>query len=127
MRIPFRILSKIGADAGACSVVTDREVYDSQITMTGEEQLLLEEHFLGDIHVGNVKSNPVASAKTFLLHPIGARIKLNLVYPKPSKGELRLYLRERSYKPHEGHIWFIYRKGADLYLGSMTQERWEAL
>jgi len=127
MRIPARILSKLGGDAGACSVVTEREVYDSQITMTGEEQQLLEEYFQGDIHVGNVKSDRVAAAKTFLLHPIGARIKLNLVYPKPSKGELRLYLRERSYKPKDGHIWFIYRKGGELYLGAMSKDRWDAL
>jgi hypothetical protein len=127
MNIPLRILTKFGASKGAWSEVTAREVYDSQITLTGDEQVLVERHFHGDIHVGNVKSDPAAARKMFRRHPVGALIRLNLVYPKPSKAELRLYLREQSYKPRAGEVWFIYEKGGELYLGAMARSAWDAL
>jgi len=108
MIMSSHLLRKFGATAGAWSEATGREIYDSQITLTESEQALVETHFAGDIHVGNVRSNTSAASKTFRLHPIGARIRLNLVYPKPARSELRLYLRERSFKPRSGDVVYLY-------------------
>jgi len=127
MIMSSHLLRRFGATTGAWAEVTLREIYDSQITLTGSEQALVEAHFAGNIHVGNVRSNPSAASKTFWLHPIGARIRLNLVYPKPARSELRLYLRERSFKPKYGDVWFIYNKNDDLHVGSMSRDAWENL
>ena len=120
-------LRKLGARSGAWSIATGREVYDSQITLTGEEQILVESHFKGDIHVGNVRSDPAAASKVFRRHAVGAPIKLNLVYPKPSKGELRLYLRQMSFKPRADDVWFLYLKDEAIFVGSMKLRDWENL
>lgn len=83
---------KFGTYEGAYSVVTDREIKDSQITLTDHEVEITTRFFNGAIHVGNVKGSGGAAEKSFRLYPSGQHIHLNLVYPKPAKSELRLYL-----------------------------------
>ena len=114
---------------GAYSVVTERENYDSQITATDSEAELLVNFFGKDnIQVGNVKSNPEKASTTFKLYPSGNDIELNLVYPKPSKTELRLYLSVRSgFKPEPGDVWFMFESEGNLWIGSMSEVEWRSI
>jgi len=114
---------------GSYSRVTNRELYDSQITATDAETALLRNYFVtrGEtIHVGNVKSGKTEAAKEFLLYPSGEKIKLNLVYPKPEKGELRLYISKTAgFFPNEGDIWFLFLKSDHtLWIGAMPEKEW---
>ena len=106
MEFSFLQCATLQAVKGAYSPVTDREIYDSQITATDTEAKLLVEYFkrTGEgIYVGNVNSNRDAARKQFRLFPSGDRISLNLVYPKPNKTELRLYLSSRAgFMPEKG-------------------------
>lgn len=117
---------RFGAGQGSYSVVTDREFYDSQITATdAEAELLLSFFDPTDIHIGNVGSNPKKAKKSFKLYPTGDRVSLNLVYPKPAKTELRLYLSSRSgFKPNAGYIWFLFLKDDDIWIGSQPETKW---
>lgn len=115
------------ASSGSFSRVTDREYIDSQITLTDFEAAIVFEHFgHNDIHVGNVASNRQKSSKHFLLYPRLSEITLNLVFPKPNKPELRLYLSSSSgFKPMGGQIWFFYKtKFNDLVVGALNEEDW---
>lgn len=117
---------KFGSDKGAYSIVTSREVIDSQITLTDFEAQLLVDYFgKENIRLGNVRGDPDLSEKTFLLYPHGNRIYLNLVFPKPRKTELRLYLSvEKGFKPAGGEVWFMFVKDNNLWIGSMSELQW---
>ena len=120
---------KFNAIGGSYSLVTERELYDSQVTATDAETLLLKSYFQSkgeEIYRGNVASNRVASAKQFRLYPSGKIIRLNLVYPKPNKSELRLYLSSRSgFMPKKGDVWFLFvSKQNELWIGAMPEREW---
>ena len=118
------------AYGGAYSIVTDREEYDSQITLTDAEAEMVINFFgRNNINIGNVASNKLKSQKTFLLYPNLNQIKLNLVFPKPHKTELRLYLSSRAgFKPKPGEIWFLYLNTAqELVIGSLPYKIWNDL
>lgn len=122
-------LDKFDAIGGSYSIVTAREVYDSQITATDAEAVLLKSYFESrgeTIYRGNVTSNRKAAAKEFKLYPSGKRIKLNLVYPKPLKSELRLYLSSRAgFMPSKGQVWFLFVSKLDeLWIGAMSESEW---
>ena len=119
---------------GAYSTVTDREVYDSQITLTGEEVDVACGFFgAANIHRGNVASGGSKAKKQFyifqsntgLLNPMP--VELNLVFPKPEKNELRLYLKGAIFKPEPGRIWFIFKKDDKIVLGDMNENAWRTL
>lgn len=113
---------------GAFSVVTSRENYDSQITVTTEEKDIILDYFGEEnIHRGGARSAP--SKKVFLLYPQMKHIELNLVFPKPEKEELRLYLSALAgFKPKPNDYWFVYRNNeGQLVLGSLSQEEWETI
>ena len=124
---------KFNAKDGSYSLVTHRELVDSQITATDAESALLRNYFLmrgESIHVGNVRSSNGAAAKEFKLFPSGQTIKLNLVYPKPEKGELRLYISKGAgFFPNEGDVWFLFirRDDESLWLGAMPEKEWRRL
>ena len=120
---------RFNAIGGSYSLVTERELYDSQVTATDAETLLLKSYFQSkgeEIYRGNVASNRVASAKQFRLYPSGKIIRLNLVYPKPNKSELRLYLSSRSgFMPKKGDVWFLFvSKQNELWIGAMPEREW---
>ena len=132
MKFGLPQLVRFNAVAGAYSPITDREIEDSQLTATDAETELLVSHFskLGEpIHVGNVTGNRPAARKEFRLFPTGERIWLNLVYPKPLKPELRLYLsKQRKFFPDNGDIWFIFTNTAnELWIGLMPEKQWRSL
>lgn len=118
---------KFGSLNGAYSVVTPRENQDSQITLTDEEANLVTSYFSGNIQLGNVRDNPEKAKKSFKLYPQGTEINLNLVYPKPERPELRLYIGTRAgFKPDGGEIWFVFVKNNDLWIGAMPESDWRA-
>lgn len=117
---------KFNSEIGTYSIVTEREYFDSQITATDYETALLIQHFgLNNIHVGNVGSNKIAAKKQFRKFPSGEIIFLNLVFPKPEKSELRLYLSSKAgFKPNPMSVWFIYLYQNDIWIGSMDEIQW---
>ena len=119
---------KFGTKMGSYSVVTEREYYDSQITATDVEADLLVNFFGADnITIGNVSSNRKLSKKEFLLYPSGDKIHLNLVFPKPQKPELRLYIsKQAGFKPLSGSIWFLFVLKSKIWIGSMTESQWRS-
>src|SRR5262249_42307736 len=117
--------SFFGSHTGAYSIVTPREYYDSQLTLTGDEFELANHFFGGRIHCGPVRTDPLSAIKEFKLYPSGETVQLNLVYPKPSKDELRLYVaHRRGFKPPASDVWFLFERDAELYLGSMARADW---
>ncbi|MBB6262615.1 hypothetical protein FHS77_003197 [Paenochrobactrum gallinarii] len=102
-------LNHFNAQEGAYSVVTERESkIDSQITITGKEKTIALEHFGEEnIHKGRAKNNKKLANKEFNLFPSGEVITLNIVFPKPMKNEVRIYLKKAKFKPKTGEIWFI--------------------
>lgn len=119
---------KFGTDIGAYSIVTDREYYDGQITFTDFESEMVVSHFgKENLQVGNVRSNSDLSSKEFRLFPGGETIHLNIVYPKPEKTELRLYISAKAgFKPDGGKIWFMFVKGGDIWIGAMAESEWRS-
>ena len=119
---------KFGTSDGSYSVVTDREHYDSQITLTDYEANLIISLFgKENIQVGNVHSNKDLSSKEFRLYPTGQKISLNIVYPKPEKTELRLYISSKAgFKPKGGEIWFMFRKDSEIWIGAMSEPAWRS-
>ena len=114
------------AEAGTFSLVTQRESDASEVNLTGPEAKLAEQFFGRErIHAGAVRADPTAAAQRFRLHPTGDLIYLNLVYPKPDRTEMRLYLSaQKGFKPAGGAIWFLFQRGRDLFVGSMPTEEW---
>ena len=119
---------KFNTELGTYSIVTEREYYDSQITATDYETDLLIQHFvLNNIHVGNVTSNKVAASKRFKKSPTGEDVFLNLVFPKPEKKELRLYLSSKAgFKLNPLSVWFIYLYENEIWIGSMDEAQWRS-
>ena len=133
MEFSFLQCAAFKAIKGSYSPVTDRELFDSQITATDSEAKLLVDFFnqTGDgIYIGNVSSNKNAARKQFRLFPSGEHIFLNLVYPKPNKSELRLYLSSRAgFMPHNGDVWFLFVSSDDneLWIGSLPEQQWRSV
>ena len=121
-------VKKFGTSTGAYSVVTNREHYDSQITLTDYEAEMVISHFgRNQINVGNVQSNKTLSLKQFHLFPSGKTINLNVVYPKPEKTELRLYISSKAgFKPMGGEIWFMFLREGTIWIGAMPESKWRA-
>lgn len=128
----FNALHKLhfSAGDGAYSIVTDREIVDSQITLTDHEANIVIRTFgKENIQRGNVGANRQKALKKFNLVTGGenSSISLNLVFPKPEKDELRLYLRKEAFKPNPGEIWFLYPSNGAIHLGSMTETQWRSI
>jgi 5-methylcytosine-specific restriction enzyme A len=119
---------KFGSEVGSYSIVTEREHYDSQITATDFETNLLIDYFgRENIWIGNVTSNKAAAQQKFKKYPSGETIYLNLVFPKPEKKELRLYLSAKAgFKPKANEVWFIYTKETEIWIGSMSEAQWRS-
>lgn len=126
MRFGIAQSKKFGTDLGSYSVVTSREDVDSQITLTDYESKLLCSHFgVENIHVGNVGQARDRAAKSFRLYPSGNFIQLNVVFPKPEKTELRLYLSAKSgFRPGSEYVWFLFVLDTDIWIGAMPESVW---
>ncbi|TDS69202.1 hypothetical protein C7434_2590 [Pantoea sp. PNA 14-12] len=128
MRFNENHLSFFNALDGAYSEISlADEATKSQITLTDHEKELAINFFGPDkICRGPVKSNPDLAAKEFKLYQNGV-VRLNLVFPKPEKNELRLYMANgKDFYAPAGSIWFIYHgRGDDLLtVGYMHPSDW---
>ncbi|YCM42235.1 HNH endonuclease signature motif containing protein [Verrucomicrobiaceae bacterium 227] len=128
----FTLLHKLhfGSVDGAYSEVTPREFKDSQITLDDTETAIVRQCFgIENIHRGNVKSNPAAASQQFIITGQGQdeEVSLNLVYPKPERDELRLYLRSSTFKPAPNEIWFLFAKDGRVHIGSKNLEAWRSI
>jgi|GEM_PF-505976 len=115
---------------GSFSIVTERENYDSQITVTRDEKEIFQSFFgKNNIHRGNKSSNPDLALKKFLLYPNMTQIELNLVFPKKDKNELRLYLSdEKNFKPRGNDVWFVFlNHHNELVIGYKNFEEWDGI
>jgi len=122
--------SYFSAYIGAFSKVTEREFIDSQVTLTGLEADIVIDHFGEEnIQLGKVQNDKEKSLKKFLLYPDLKPLSLNVIFPKPPKRELRLYLSSaKGFKPRSNDILFIYKSlEKELIIGSCTEEFWNAL
>jgi len=78
-----------------------------------------------NIHTGNVLSNPALASKPLRLYPDGKQIYLNIIFPKPDKTELRLYISSRAgFKPEGGEIWFMFLREKEIWIGAMPENAW---
>lgn len=119
---------KFGASHGTYSEVTSTEFKDSQITATDDETSLLLSYF-GEENIfrGNVGDSEGKSKKEFLLYPSGKKIILNLIFPKPEKPELRLYIASKAgFKPLAESIWFLFLRDSALWIGSLPESEWRS-
>lgn len=117
-------------EVGAFSKVTEREYFDSQVTLSGIEADIVIDYFgKENVHVGAVQNDKEKSLKSFLLYPHFEVIYLNLVFPKQNKRELRLYLAAtKGFKPNPSDVLFIYVNGdKELVIGSCSEEIWKDL
>ncbi len=126
MRFGYLQQIKFGTRKGAYSKVTTREARDYQVTLAGYEVGIAISYFgIENIPVGNVQSNKNLATKTFRLFPKGEEIRLNLVFPKPDKTELRLYISGKAgFKPDAGDIWFLFIDTDEIWIGSMNEIAW---
>jgi len=118
------------AEDGAYSRVTEREVYDSQITLTDREaDIVIETLGRENIQRGKVGDNPGKALTSFKIvrSATAKAISLNLVFPKAEKDELRLYLRKDSFKPEADQIWFLFVRDEIIHLGSMDEVAWRSI
>lgn len=109
--------------SGAYSVVTSREFYDSQITVTSFEKTLFLKHHK-NIPRGSITSltkQGISCAFPFRLYPTGETIHLNVNHPKEQGNELRLYLQLALFKPAPGLIWFVFEKDNSLWIGALDE------
>lgn len=111
---------------GAYSVVTKTESGDSQITLTGREKEIAVKHFgVKSFLIGARKTNPKKALKNFKLHPKGNLISVNLGFSHAKNPtELRLYLKDKKFRPEAGDVWFLFEKGKHLWIGSMKPSEW---
>lgn len=119
--------AKFGTEKGTYSVVTKDEVKKSQITLTDFETQLAVELFGETIFHGAKKNDPSKARQAFHLDGSTETVYLNLVYPKPKRSELRLYIGKRAgFKPKAGDIWFMYVKGGKIFIGAMSEMEWRS-
>jgi 5-methylcytosine-specific restriction enzyme A len=113
---------------GAYSQVTEREVFDSQITLTDTEVAIVTKVFQGQIHRGNVQTAPEKARQQFWNLNTGTWVGLNLVYPKPERDELRLYLSSKAgFKPTANDVWYLFERDSKLNIGSQSINKWRSI
>lgn len=117
-------------ERGTFSEVTERENFDSQITLDKDEKKLFVDFFgSSNILHGNRATNPKLASKKFLLYPEMNSLDLNLLFPKHDKPELRLYIsKDHGFKPEGGNIWFSYiNRSSQLVIGTLPAEKWNSI
>lgn len=111
------------AEDGAFSKISAAdEATKRQITLTGHEKALILEHFgKNGIFQGSAK-NP-KGRKIFINHNTGKEVDVGLVFPKPGKNEIRLYMN-KSFTGTANDIWYLFKRADEIYVGIMPQNQW---
>jgi 5-methylcytosine-specific restriction enzyme A len=111
-----------GSDVGAYSIVTDREDYDGQVTLTGAEKVLVLD-FFGEAALAPYRGSADLLAKSgldarreFALFPDGRFVYPKLNYPKSKGNELRLYFNKDEFSVSAGHYWGVFQKDGKIWL-----------
>ena len=122
--------SYFDADEGAFSVVTFDERDNSQITVTnrdGEADIIIS--LVGE---ANIPRERAKGKKTDLnlWQAVGKEkpISLTINFPKREGNELRIYRKARlGFGYEEGDIWFVFRRGRKLFVGSLPEKVWRSI
>ena len=110
------------ASMGAFSPVTDTEVKDGQVTVSGSEKKLVLDFFGRDElakYAGNdevLESAGLDARREFRLFPTGRLVYPKLKYPKPGNSELRLYFNEDEFTVHRDRVWGVFRRGDEIWI-----------
>ncbi|MDV5170975.1 HNH endonuclease [Photobacterium rosenbergii] len=132
MRFTDQHKQHFAATDGAYSDITSAdEAKKRQITLTDHEVELFVQHFGEEnIHTGAAGTNPELATKQFYFFNENRVIELKLVFPKPKKSELRLYMAKRQgFAPDERHTWFVFKSPNQelLTIGYLETDNWNQL
>jgi len=122
-------LNYFGAEDGAWSAVTSDERHKGQITITdadGEAEIVIQA--LGRRNIPRSPATGRTQVSMFKRNGdvIGGELKIN--FPKQGKDELRIYRNTKAGFDYEnGDVWFVFRKGDQLTVGSFPAAKWHAL
>lgn len=129
MKFTKEQLNYFDADDGAWSDVTLDERSNSQITISdteGEAEVVIQALGKDKIPRG---SSPVKSSVTIFKRDGGmveGELKIN--FPKKTGDELRIYRNTiAGFDYEKDDVWFVFRKGGELTVGSFPASKWEAL
>jgi len=117
------------AEDGAYSRVTPREAADPQITADRFEKSVIYSVIPEtSIYRGSKRSNPTAAMQSFIHYNSGEKLSAPLVFAKGSGNELRLYSSlQTGFLPKANDVWFVFKRDADLYIGSLPEIQWRKL
>lgn len=124
---PFNasLRSYFQADAGAYSPVTDTEVDDGQVTVSGHEKELVVGHF-GEANLAKFRGNDATlqaagldARHDFRLFPTGSVVKPKLKYPKATGNELRLYFNADEFVVKTGRTWGVFLRNGEIWIYQM--------
>ncbi len=118
------------ADDGAYSIVTEDERNNSQITITetdGESTIVTD--ILGTSNIPRKATGGVRQSLRILPRSgTEQQSDLAINFPKHKGNELRIYRSVQSGFDYEAHdIWFVFRRGSDLVVGSMRESDWRSI
>ncbi|MBC2604235.1 HNH endonuclease [Puniceicoccus vermicola] len=122
--------SYFNADAGAYSIVTDRERTDGQITITeadGEADIVLSA-----LGASSIPRGAAAGARQPLsvVQKDGSEraASVTINYPKNDGNELRIYRNAGDGFDFEtGDVWFVFQRAGALLVGCMPEPQWRAI
>ncbi len=118
-----------GAEDGAWSEVTVDERANSQITVSdteGEAEIVI--HALGKTNIPRGSASGKSPVTVFRRSGEAVESGLKINFPKQGKDELRIYRNTvAGFDYEKGDVWFVFRKGDRLTVGSFPSTKWHAL
>jgi hypothetical protein len=121
VQLTAQALAALGATMGAGSLVTEDEFRKRQITVVADEKAVLFSRIpVRRIFRGTVAEGRQRAGQAFVLYRGLQKVKTirpHLVFPKPAKDELRLYISETAFMPEPGSYWYIFVRSLDASLG----------
>lgn len=126
MKFGNMLKRRFNAEDGAYSIVTQREAFDPAITLDRYEKEVVDPVYkIVELHRGPCRGKEAEATRVFYDDLTGDPLSIFLHLPKAKGYETRLYNTGSSgFTPREGHVWYVYRKGGRLYIGSMTEQAW---
>ena len=116
-----------GADDGAYSAVTKDERSNSQITIAaGEGESEIAVYALGEKNIPRLTSSDRVILPIIRRSGEVTKGELAIMFPKPAGDELRIYRNKpQGFDYEDGDVWFLFRKGRKLTVGSMPKYKWD--
>ena len=122
--VPFseNLRKYFDASIGAYSPVTNTEVGDGQLTVSGAEKELVIGHF-GATELAQYQGNDATleaagldARREFRLFPTGRIVRPKLKYPKPGNSELRLYFNSEEFTVRKDRVWGTFLRGSEIWI-----------